>query len=432
MSIVDLAMNLTGWIEALMFFMLFDAFMERRFPFSLWHYGLSIFLLGSLIWFINHYCLYTLINSIAMIGAALLVSSFLYKCLFQKRFLAAILGMAIIDIMEMSVLYAIALVFEITIETILTSSVYMLLGIITSKTLGLMVCDAIRVKSNIRDFKLGKIYWLLFVVLFSSVILVVFILFWMTYKLNDFTYNTMAGICSFVLIFCSFFVLYLYERFARQSLELQRKAQYEQQLKGQLKHVDEIIVQQTEVRRLKHDMTNQLLAIDGYMDQGDLAGGKHYVRSLIDQLQAIGTGINTGNIALDAILNAKKEVAQSKGIAFTTSLRIADRLSIAPDDLCVIFGNALDNALEACAQLPQDADRTITLTLVQDATSLFCKITNTALPPQHSDWRTTKADSINHGFGMRNICEALKKYHVSPEFIWIHGFFSFKFVIIIS
>lgn len=205
MSIVDLAMNLTGWIEALMFFMLFDAFMERRFPFSLWHYGLSIFLLGSLIWFINHYCLYTLINSIAMIGAALLVSSFLYKGLFQKRFLAAILGMAIIDIMEMSVLYAIALVFEITIETILTSSVHMLLGIITSKTLGLMVCDAIRVKSNIRDFKLGKIYWLLFVVLFSSVILVVFILFWMTYKLNDFTYNTMAGICSFVLIFCSFF-----------------------------------------------------------------------------------------------------------------------------------------------------------------------------------------------------------------------------------
>lgn len=429
MSIVDLAMNLTGWIEALMFFMLFDAFMERRIPFSPWRYGTGIFLLGGLIWLVNHYCLYTLINSITMIGVTFLFSFFFYDGLFRKRFLAAILGMAIIDIMEMSVLYAIALVFEITIETILTSSVYMLLGIIVSKTLGLMICDAIRVKSNMRDFKLGKIYWLLFIVLFSSIILVVFILFWMTYKLNDFTYNTMAGICSFVLIFCSFFVLYLYERFARQSLELQRKAQYEQQLKGQLKHVDEIIVQQTEVRRLKHDMTNQLLAIDGYMDQGDLAGGKHYVRSLIDQLQAIGTGINTGNIALDAILNAKKEVAQSKGIAFTTSLRIADRLSIAPDDLCVIFGNALDNALEACAQLPQDADKTITLTLVQDATSLFCKITNTALPPQHNNWRTTKADPINHGFGMRNIREALENYNVTPEFSWKDGLFTFQFAL---
>lgn len=429
MSIVDLAMNLTGWIEALMFFMLFDAFMERRIPFSPWRYGTGIFLLGGLIWLVNHYCLYTLINSITMIGVTFLFSFFFYDGLFRKRFLAAILGMAIIDIMEMSVLYAIALVFEITIETILTSSVYMLLGIIVSKTLGLMICDAIRVKSNMRDFKLGKIYWLLFIVLFSSIILVVFILFWMTYKLNDFTYNTMAGICSFVLIFCSFFVLYLYERFARQSLELQRKAQYEQQLKGQLKHVDEIIVQQTEVRRLKHDMTNQLLAIDGYMDQGDLAGGKHYVRSLIDQLQAIGTGINTGNIALDAILNAKKEVAQSKGIAFTTSLRIADRLSIAPDDLCVIFGNALDNALEACAQLPQDADKTITLTLVQDATSLFCKITNTALPPQHNNWRTTKADPINHSFGMRNIREALENYNVTPEFSWKDGLFTFQFAL---
>lgn len=429
MSIVELAMNLTGWIEALMFFMLFDAFMERRFPLSLWRYGMGIVLLGGLIWLVNHYFLYIFINYIGMILSAIGISYYFYKGLLPKRSLAAIFCMAIIIAIETGVLYSISFIFKINIEEAVQIPSYLLLGLIVSKTLGLMVCDAIRVKSNMRDFKLGKIYWLLFVVLFSGVILVVFILFWMTYKLNDFTYNTMAGICSFILIFCSFFVLYLYERFARQSLELQRKAQYEQQLKGQLKHVDEIIVQQTEVRRLKHDMTNQLLAINGYMDQGDLAGGKHYIRSLIDQLQAIGTGINTGNIALDAILNAKKEVAQSKGIAFTTSLRIADRLSIAPDDLCVIFGNALDNALEACAQLPQDADKTITLTLVQDATSLFCKITNTALPPQHSDWRTTKADSINHGFGMRNIREALENYEVTPEFSWKDGLFTFQFAL---
>lgn len=41
MSIVDFAMNLTGWIESLMFFMLFDAFMERRIPFSPWRYGMN-------------------------------------------------------------------------------------------------------------------------------------------------------------------------------------------------------------------------------------------------------------------------------------------------------------------------------------------------------------------------------------------------------
>ena len=429
MSIVDLAMNLTGWIESLMFFMLFDAFMERRIPFSPWRYRTGILLLGSLIWLVNHYFLYRFSNYTGIILIAIIISFYFYNGTITTRILTSIFAITIMVAVEMGVLYSIAFIFGISIEDAVQIPSYLLLGIIVSKTLGLMICDAIRVKSRMRDFELGKIYWLLFVALFTSVMLVVFILFWMTYKLNDFTYNTMAGICSFVLIFCSFFVLYLYERFARQSLELQRKAQYEQQHKGQLKHVDEIIVQQTEVRRLKHDMTNQLLAIDGYMDQGDLAGGKHYVRSLIDQLQAIGTSINTGNIALDAILNAKKEVAQSKGIAFTTSLRIADRLSIAPDDLCVIFGNALDNALEACAQLPQDADKTITLTLVQDATSLFCKITNTALPPQHNNWRTTKADPINHGFGMRNIREALENYNVTPEFSWKDGLFTFQFAL---
>ena len=90
MSIVELAMNITGWIEALMFFMLFDAFMERRFPLSLWRYGMGIVLLGGLIWLVNHYFLYMFINYIGMILSAIGISYYFYKGLLPKRSLAAI------------------------------------------------------------------------------------------------------------------------------------------------------------------------------------------------------------------------------------------------------------------------------------------------------------------------------------------------------
>ena len=104
MSIINLAMNLTGWIEALMFFMLFDAFMERRISFTPWRYGTGILLLGSLIWLVNHYFLYMFTNYIGMILSAIGISYYFYKGLLPKRSLAAIFCMAIIISVEIGVL----------------------------------------------------------------------------------------------------------------------------------------------------------------------------------------------------------------------------------------------------------------------------------------------------------------------------------------
>lgn len=63
--------------------------------------------------------------------------------------------------------------------------------------------------------------------------------------------------------------------------------------------------------------------------------------------------VDTGNPALDAIISAKQAVVAQKGIAFHYQLQIPKQLPIAPEDICVIFGNALDNAIEACEHVTQ-------------------------------------------------------------------------------
>ena len=131
--------------------------------------------------------------------------------------------------------------------------------------------------------------------------------------------------------------------------------------------------------------------------------------------------IDTGNTAFDAIISAKKVLAESKNIDFALKIQIPEKLQVDAVDLCVIFGNALDNAIEACEKL--ETQKIINVSAIYDDNQLICKITNTALTST-SDLQTTKSDKENHGFGLDNIKQALSKYnhvvkieHADNEFV---------------
>ena len=109
-------MNLTCLIEYLMFFMHFDAFMERRIPFSPWRYGTGILLLGSLIWLVNHYFLYRFSNYTGIIIIAIIISFYFYSGTITTRILTSIFAITIMVAVEMGVLYSIAFIFGISIE----------------------------------------------------------------------------------------------------------------------------------------------------------------------------------------------------------------------------------------------------------------------------------------------------------------------------
>ena len=251
----------------------------------------------------------------------------------------------------------------------------------------------------------------------------------MGYELNSIYYNTIATVSAIGLLFCSFLVLYLYERQAEQSTQLRRREQYERHLKSQVKHLDEILLKQEELRRVKHDMTNQLVAIQGYFHEGDIAGGEDYVASLLQNMQTPSSRFKTGNSALDALLSTKKALAESKGITVDMEVQISDQLPLEPVDVCVIFGNALDNAIEACDRLA-GGDKRIQLMLVQREGKLLCRLTNTAPATiAQSFHATSKPDKENHGFGLMNLKESLEKYDCEPTITYKDGQFSLKFVV---
>lgn len=428
MNIITIAYVLTAPVEAVMFFMMMDVFFERRKRFSAWQYVIGIAILTMAIRMVNNYLLFRVGNAFGMVLATVLTSLYFYQTSWLKRIFVIFFSWALlIGTIETLTLNVICLVFGITANECLNTSAYVVLGIIISKFWGLAVGYALCTKSKLKEIELDKGYWFLFILLLTSATITTFLILGMLSELDDTDYNIMVMISCIGLFGGTFLAFYLYARSQQQNQIIRYQEQAEQQMRFQLQHMDETILSQNKLRALRHDMNSHLIALESYFDHDDITGGKQYISTLVDQFQQTTPTINTGNNALDAILSAKRSLAESKGIAFHTSITVQKDLPIAPEDCSVIFGNALDNAIEACDRLPEDSEKLIEIFLQQDATSINCKITNTAPPNDEKNFATSKADKANHGFGMKNIKEALEKYPSLYNFKQQENQFEFSF-----
>ena len=90
------------------------------------------------------------------------------------------------------------------------------------------------------------------------------------------------------------------------------------------------------------------MVLNDYLNRKDVDGAQAYLGSLTQDFEQILISlVDTGNVALDTILTAKKIFAESKGIVFDMKVQVPVALAVAPMDVAAILGNALDNAIEA-------------------------------------------------------------------------------------
>ena len=112
----------------------------------------------------------------------------------------------------------------------------------------------------------------------------------------------------------------------------------------------EILVMQKQIKKFRHDSSHHFTALKGYFINNQNQEGLTYIEKLNNDFEQ-GKIVDTGNTAFDAIISSKKALAESKNIKFVTRIQIPEMLELDAVDLCVIFGNALDNAIEACEKL---------------------------------------------------------------------------------
>lgn len=183
-------------------------------------------------------------------------------------------------------------------------------------------------------------------------------------------------------------------------------------LNAEVRHFQAYQQMQTETRRIRHDMKNHMNAMLYLAQQEKSEELKQYLQQLADSVQQINTELSCGNSLADAICNEKNQIAKQNGIRFEISGKMPERIGIEPLDICTIFANALDNALEAVQKIaPSSRWMKLNISIQEDI--LLLTFTN----PFQEDMsncgkrKTTKPDDINHGFGIQNIELAAKKYN---------------------
>ena len=165
---------------------------------------------------------------------------------------------------------------------------------------------------------------------------------------------------------------------------------------------------QLQVRRLRHDMANHLQTLAGL--SGETA------RTYLDQLIAY-PAMNSGrryceNEVVNTVLGAKVPQMEEEGIPWEIEASLPARLPVAEIDLCTLFANSLDNAIEACRNVRADR-RYIHLGARTAQGLLALRIDNSRageLIEQNGRLQTTKADSENHGLGLAAIRDIARRY----------------------
>ena len=176
-------------------------------------------------------------------------------------------------------------------------------------------------------------------------------------------------------------------------------------------HYAEVENMYNQIRGFKHDYSNHIQAMKSLALAGDTTAVTRYLDSLDAELSAIEQIIKTGNKMADAILNSKISLARAKGIHVIAEANVAVELTTSEVDLCIILGNLLDNAIEACMSL-EEKDRLIRVYMEMKNTQLYISVTNIAPKGKRRMFGkrhvTTKGDG--HGFGLARIDYIVERY----------------------
>ena len=159
------------------------------------------------------------------------------------------------------------------------------------------------------------------------------------------------------------------------------------------------------VRALYHDMKNHLLILERQNSDET----KQMAADLRRQISDYEDYIHTGNDFLDVIIRDKVKRAKEQRIDFLAMIHFDAGDFIEPMDISAIFGNALDNAIEASVKLPPE-QRLITVKADCVREMLSIVFENNCQRGESGYEHTTKSDCFLHGFGIQNMKTAAEKY----------------------
>ena len=124
----------------------------------------------------------------------------------------------------------------------------------------------------------------------------------------------------------------------------------EQEIASQRDYVEESNLRYKQTQSFRHDVKQHLLVLNGLLERGEVQQAKDYLDKLERIPEQFSYPCKTGNTVTDTLLSSKLSIAIQYGIRIECTVKIPSSCNLDDLDLCVLFSNAVDNAIHACRQ----------------------------------------------------------------------------------
>jgi sensor histidine kinase regulating citrate/malate metabolism len=168
------------------------------------------------------------------------------------------------------------------------------------------------------------------------------------------------------------------------------------------------------LREQRHDYLNHFQVIYGLMELKDYEEAKKYLDPVFKDIMKVSKALKTAQPAVNALLQAKLEVAEKRDIDLFLEVRSdLKNLSIEPWNLCKVLANVIDNSITAVSMV--EKERSIYLEIGEDNSSYTFRIYNNGpmIPGNHLEeifkqGFTTKKEQ-GHGMGLYIVSKMVRE-----------------------
>ncbi|MDI0264448.1 GHKL domain-containing protein [Clostridioides difficile] len=232
-----------------------------------------------------------------------------------------------------------------------------------------------------------------------------------------------AFLFSIIGTICVFFSIFTFKKLM-QSLEADKEKEIMNQLiYAQKSYIEEAKSRLSQTISFRHDFKNHLAIVNGLLKKGQISKAQDYLNKLEKVTSDLSFSCNTQNVVIDALFNNKLSIAKQLGIQVDCEVIIPQDTNMKDFDLCIVFANAIDNAIKAC-RLVDKQNRYLKLSSKLEGGFFLIEIKNSYNPINNY--------TSGSGIGISNIKEIAKKYQGAISIDNTSDYFQISIMLVIS
>jgi len=182
-----------------------------------------------------------------------------------------------------------------------------------------------------------------------------------------------------------------------------------------------------ELRAQRHDFLNHIQILYSLMELEAYEETSNYLNELYGDVARVNVNIKTSSVPVNALLQAKANEAEARGILYRTEINSRlEGLNMPDWELCRVIGNMIDNGFRAAGEV--DTDPYVSIAINETIVNYQLVISNSSRPIEakgiekfFKPGMTTKKDGLNHGMGLYISREIMSKYNNTIDMTYEEG-----------